>query len=45
MADEGSILFPSITVCKDQMFDHSRGLMKRLQSAELTVENAGFWFR
>ena len=45
MTDDGSILFPSITICKDQMFDHSRGLMKRLQSGELSVENASSWFR
>ena len=45
MTDAGNILFPSITICKDQMFDHSSGLMKRLQSGELSVENASSWFR
>ena len=46
MTDDGSILFPSITICKDEMFDNvkysDRGLLTRLQSGE--VESARSWF-
>ena len=49
MTDEGSILFPSITICKDEMFDNvkysDRGLLTRLQSGEVSTENARSWFR
>ena len=45
MTDNGSISFPSITICKDEMYDNVNGLMKRLQSGELAVENASSWFR
>ena len=45
MTDNGSISFPSVTICKDEMYDHVNGLMKRLQSGELSVENASAWFR
>ena len=45
MTDNGSISFPSITICKDEMYDHVNGLMKRLQSGELSVDNASSWFR
>ena len=49
MADAGSILFPSITICKDEMFNNvkysDRGLITRLQSGEVSTENARSWFR
>ena len=49
MIDDGRILFPSITVCKDEMFDNvkysERGLLTRLQSGEVSAENASSWFR
>ena len=49
MTDDGSILFPSVTICKDEMFDSERysdrGLMTRLQSGEVSSENARSWFR
>ena len=49
MTDEGSLLFPSITVCKDEMFENERysdrGLLTRLQSGEVSTENASSWFR
>ena len=49
MADSGSILFPSVTVCKDEMYDNfefsDRGLLSRLQSGEVSSENARSWFR
>ena len=45
MTDNGSISFPSITICKDEMYDHVNGLMKRLQSGDLSMENASSWFR
>ena len=49
MTDEGSLLFPSITVCKDEMFKDAiysdRGLLPRLQSGEVSTENASSWFR
>ena len=48
MTDAGSILFPSMTICKDEMFDSvkysDRGLLTRLQSGEVSVENARSWF-
>ena len=48
MTDDGSILFPSITICKDEMFDNvtysERGLLTRLQSGEVSAENASSWF-
>ena len=48
MTDEGSLLFPSITVCKDEMFENERysdrGLLTRLQSGEVSTENASSWF-
>ena len=43
--DDGSIQFPSITICKDEMFDQFNGLMKRLQSGGVLVEDARSWFR
>ena len=49
MTDGGSILFPSVTICKDEMFDNERysdrGLITRLQSGEVSSENASSWFR
>ena len=49
MTDDGSILFPSITICKDEMFenvnDSDRGLLQRLKSGEISPENARSWFR
>ena len=49
MTDDGSILFPSITICKDEMFDSERysdrGLITRLKSGEVSSENARSWFR
>ena len=49
MVDAGSILFPSVTVCKDAMYDNvessDRGLLSRLQSGEVPAENVRSWFR
>ena len=49
MNDDGSLLFPSITICKDEMFDNlkhtNRGLLPCLQSGEVSSENAKSWFR
>ena len=47
MRDEGSILFPSITICKDEMYNNrlGGGLFTRLNSGGLLVEDAGAWFR
>ena len=45
MTDEGSILFPSVTICKDEMYDYYSGLMNHLTSGELSVGNASSWFR
>ena len=45
MTDDGHILFPSITICKDEMYDHFSGLMAQLQSGELSVKNSSSWFR
>ena len=45
LTDDGSILFPSITICKDEMYDKATGLIKKLQSGELEVEDASTWFR
>ena len=45
MTDDGNILFPSITICKDQMYDKDGGFTKRVQSGELSVEIASSWFR
>ena len=46
MRDEGSILFPSITICKDEMFTSSPGgLFSHLHSRELPVQEAADWFR
>ena len=46
--DAGSILFPSMTLCKDEMFDNvkysDRGLLSRLLSGEVLAENAKTWF-
>ena len=48
MNDDGSLLFPSITICKDEMFVDvrysDRGLLTRLQSGEVSAENARSWF-
>ena len=45
MTDEGSILFPSITICKDQMYNkEEQGIMSKLQSEDLSVEEARAWF-
>ena len=49
MTDEGSILFPSITICKDEMLDDvkyfDKGLLKKIQSGEVSTENARTWLR
>ena len=45
MTDEGSILFPSVTICKNEMFDNFDGLIKKLQTNETSVKNARFLFR
>ena len=47
MTDEGSILFPSITVCKDEMYTRwdGEGLFTYLHSGEVSVEEAGGWFK
>ena len=49
MTDEGSILFPSVTICKDEMFDNlkysNRGLLPRLRSGEVSAGSARSWFR
>ena len=48
LTDDGSILFPSITICKDQMFDNeinNRGLLTMLQSGEVSSANARFYFK
>ena len=46
MIDSGSILFPSITVCKDEMYDSrlEGGLFTRLNSGALLIEDAAAWF-
>ena len=48
MNDDGSLLFPSITICKDEMFVNvkysDRGLLTRLQTGEVSAENARSWF-
>ena len=39
--DEGSILFPSISICKDEMYDkEEEGILSRLESGGLSVEDA-----
>ena len=47
MTDEGSILFPSITICKDEMFDNEEesiiGLLTQHQ--EVSSDFAKSWFR
>ena len=47
MSDSGSILFPSITVCKDEMYDSrlEGGLFTRLNSGALLIEDAAAWFK
>ena len=49
LTDDGSILFPSVTICKDEMFDNgkyaNRGLLSSLQTGEVSAENAKSWFR
>ena len=46
--DDGSILFPSVTICKSEMFTNvnynERGLLARLKSGEVSSENARSWF-
>ena len=44
-SDSGSILFPSVTVCKDQMFTKYEDLFPTLQSGSVAVEEAGLWFK
>ena len=48
MTNDGSILFPSITVCKNEMYDDVKyfngGMLKRIQSGEVSSENAKSWF-
>ena len=49
LTDNGSILFPSITICKNEMFVNAtmrhRGLITRLRSGEISPENAKVWLR
>ena len=44
MTDNGSVLFPSITICRDEMFSVYTDLIKSLQSGELEVGQARDWF-
>ena len=45
MTDEGSILFPSITICKDQMYNkEEEGLMNKIKSEDLSLAEARAWF-
>ena len=43
MTDEGSILFPSVTICKDDLYDRSGGIITDFKSSP--VEEAGALFR
>ena len=46
MTDDGSILFPSITICKNEMYNiFDKGLIRKLETWELSVENVRSWFR
>ena len=47
LTDPGSILFPSVTVCKDEMYSRweEGGLLSKLKSGDLSVEEAGTWFQ
>ena len=49
LTDNGSILFPSVTICKNEMFVNEeyfdRGLITRLRSGEITPETAKAWLR
>ena len=47
LSDTGHILFPSITVCKDEMYTSREegALFTRLDSGHLRVEQAGEWFK
>ena len=46
LTDDGSILFPSITICKNEMYNiFDKGLMRKLETGELSVENAKPWLR
>ena len=46
LSDPGTILFPSITVCRDEMFSSYRDgdLIPRLQSGQMDVTEARAWF-
>ena len=48
MTDEDSILFPSLTVCKDEMLtvpDKVPGLQQKEGETELSVEEVRVWFK
>ena len=46
LTDDGSILFPSITICKNEMYNiFDKGLIRKLETGELSVENAKPWLR
>ena len=45
MRDEGSILFPSITICKDEMFTSEGAFLPKLQSGEVSMQDARSWFK
>ena len=50
MTDNDSILFPSVTICKDEMFEDGRysssytGFLSLLHSGEVSAENLRPWF-
>ena len=46
MRDSGRILFPSITICKNEMYNSSKGISSRLQSGpgSGSAEAARLWF-
>ena len=43
--DVGSILFPSITICKDEMFTSEGAFLPKLQSGEVSMQDARAWFK
>ena len=45
LADEGSILFPSITICKDEMYNVYGGIFSRNKSQELSLEETKLLFK
>ena len=42
LLDEGTILFPSVTFCKEYIFDQDDGILKNIKTGNVKMRRNGF---